>query len=637
MTTKNPVCISVDFYISYLSIKASIQSWKHLSDDWSTLPEKRAGREVEIAGYLSTRRDVNQKLSFTMLRSINQTLAIQVVSTGNLEGEEAEAHVRIRTLREWTPVVIRGRLLERKQAKNDTFLDMKLITDREISLTSITPLNEVPGDIIIKQDTVFGPEQRHLQLRTDSELRNNIIIRQKAMQRARLELSSRMWKEIETPILFKSTPEGAREFLVPTRAKGLAYALPQSPQQYKQILMASGITKYYQFARCFRDEDLRADRQPEFTQLDMEMSFAAEEDIMAEVERLLRTLWYKILKQKIPEKFRRMTYQEAMASYGSDKPDLRYDSKISNITQFLPADLISKITPLETPTIDAFKISISPDPKVTRKFISDFLDSPNGQPFLENTDGQPGVFVGDLAAPMQGLGPLGYQYVMEGPSELAVEHGDLLIVQARPTAPFAGGSTTLGNLRLALHKAAIAQGLVDAPDPNDFRFVWIHDFPLFSPSVDSEPGQGGTAGLASTHHPFTAPKSPADIDLLLSAPEQAVAAHYDIVVNGVELGGGSRRIHNAEVQEFIFRDVLKMKPERIEDFRHLLDVLRSGCPPHCGIALGWDRLMAIMCRKESVRDVIAFPKSGRGEDLLVKSPNRPTVEQWDTYGLQVKQ
>lgn len=571
-----------------------------------------------------------------MLRSKNQTWCIQVVSTGNVEGEEAEAHVRLRTLREWTPVVIRGRLLERKQAKNDTYLGMKLLTDREISLTSVTPLNEIPSDIIIKQDTVFGPEQRHLQLRTDPELRNNIIKRQKAMQRARLELAEQGWKEIETPILFKSTPEGAREFLVPTRTKGLAYALPQSPQQYKQILMASGFTKYYQFARCFRDEDLRTDRQPEFTQLDMEMSFAAEEDIMAEIERLLRSLWYKVLKQKVPETFPRMTYHEAMASYGSDKPDLRYDSKIHNITQYLSADLIGKITPLDDPAVDAFKISISSDPKVTRKFISDFLDSPDGRPFLENPHGQPGVFVGDHSAPMQGLGPLGYQYLMEGPSSLAIEHGDLLILQARSNAPFAGGSTPLGTLRLALHKAAIAAGLVDAPSPTDFRFLWIHDFPLFSPSTDSEPGQGGTAGLASTHHPFTSPKTPADVDLLLTAPEKAVAAHYDIVVNGVELGGGSRRIHSAAVQEFIFRDVLKMRAERVEDFRHLLDVLRSGAPPHCGIALGWDRLMAIMCGKESVRDVIAFPKSGSGEDAVVRSPNRPTEEQWGTYGLAVK-
>ncbi|KAF1365895.1 hypothetical protein EJ07DRAFT_160975 [Lizonia empirigonia] len=623
--------------------KESIQlrSWKHLDDAWTelqaaNLTHNRAGRDIEVAGYLGTRRDVNKKLSFAMLRSKNQTCCIQIVSTGNIEGEEAEAHVRLRTIREWTPVLIRGRLLERKQAKDDTYLGMKLINDREISLTSITPLNELPNNIFIKKDTVFGPEQRHLQLRTDPELRNNIIKRQKAMHRAHLELGETGWREIETPILFKSTPEGAREFLVPTRTKGLAYALPQSPQQYKQILMASGFTRYYQFARCFRDEDLRADRQPEFTQLDMEMSFAGEEDIMAEVERLLRALWYRILKQKIPETFPRMTYHDAMASYGSDKPDLRYNSKIHDITQHLPADLIGKITPLQNPTVEAIKISISSDPKATRKFISDFLDSPAGKPFLENADGQPGVFVGDLSAPMQGLGPLGYQYVMEGPPALEISHGDLLILQARRTAPFAAGSTTLGTLRLALHKAAIAAGLVAPPDPHDYKFLWVHDFPLFSPSVASEPGQGGTAGLASTHHPFTAPKTPADVDLLLTAPERAIAAHYDIVLNGVELGGGSRRIHSAGVQELVFRDVLRMPAPRVDDFRHLLDVLRSGCPPHAGIALGWDRLMAVMCHRESVRDVIAFPKSGRGEDALVRSPNRPSSEQWATYGLEVR-
>lgn len=287
--------------------------------------------------------------------------------------------------------------------------------------------------------------------------------------------------------------------------------------------------------------------------------------------------------------------------------------------------------------MDAVKISISEDPKVTRKFIADFLDSPDGKPYLENPDGQPGVFIGDLSKPMQGLGPLGHQFVMEGPEALAVESGDLLILQARPNAPFSGGSTMLGNLRLALHKAAIAHGLAEPPAKDDFRFVWITDFPLFTPSSESEPGQGGTAGFSSTHHPFTAPKTPADVDVLLTSPSSATAAHYDIVVNGVELGGGSRRIHSAPMQEFIFRDILKMKPERIEDFRHLLDVLRSGCPPHAGIALGWDRLMAIMCGKESVRDVIAFPKSGRGEDLLVKSPNQMTRDQLATYHLKVEE
>lgn len=311
--------------------------------------------------------------------------------------------------------------------------------------------------------------------------------------------------------------------------------------------------------------------------------------------------------------------------------------QIHNVTNHLPADLIGKITSLTDPIIDAFKIQMSSTPKETRKFVSSFLDSSNGKPYLDNASGQPGIFVGDESQPMQGLGPLGYDFVMDGPEALAVEHGDLLVLQARSNAPLSGGSTTVGNLRLALCKAAIAQGLMEAPDKKDFRFVWITDFPLFTPSNDTDPGQGGTAGFSSTHHPFTAPKTPADVDLLLTAPEKAIAAHYDIVVNGVELGGGSRRIHSAAMQEFIFRDILKMQPERIEDFRHLLDVLRSGCPPHAGIALGWDRLMAMMRHRESVRDVIAFPKSGKGEDLLVKSPTRLTEGQLATYHLSVKE
>lgn len=279
-------------------------------------------------------------------------------------------------------------------------------------------------------------------------------------------------------------------------------------------------------------------------------------------------------------------------------------------------------------------MTVSDNPKAARKFITDFLDSPEGKLFLENSDGQPGVFVADASQPLKGLGALGFDFVMDSPEELSVEHGDILVLQARKNESFSGGSTSLGNLRLALHKAAVTQGLVQKPE--GFKFVWITDFPLFSPSNDTDPGQGGAAGFSSTHHPFTAPKTAGDVELLLTAPEKAIAAHYDIVVNGVELGGGSRRIHNADVQEFIFRDILKMRPERIEDFRHLLEVLRAGCPPHAGIALGWDRLIAVMLGKESVRDVIAFPKSGKGEDMLVKSPNSLTKEQLETYHLQLK-
>jgi aspartyl-tRNA synthetase len=228
-------------------------------------------------------------------------------------------------------VLVRGVIRAREEAKKGKHLNIKLIVDREIAVEHVEPLNELSDETIIKDDTVFGPDQRHLQLRTDAELRENLRFRAKAISLVRGSLSGTGWTEIETPILFKSTPEGAREFLVPTRQKGLAYALPQSPQQYKQILMASGFNKYYQFARCFRDEDLRADRQPEFTQLDMEMSFAGEEDVMAEAERVLRRVWYRLKKISVPEAFPRMTYREAMASYGSDKPDLRYNAKVCRI------------------------------------------------------------------------------------------------------------------------------------------------------------------------------------------------------------------------------------------------------------------------------------------------------------------
>jgi aspartyl-tRNA synthetase len=291
--------------------------------------ETPPGEKFETVGYLRTRRDVNKKLSFTMLATPKQTYCIQLVSNSNNGGEEAEAHDRLRSLKEWTPVYVRGMLRARRDSpKSETHLGMIINPSYEVNVEFIEPLNRISDDLILKDGTVFGPEQRHLQLRTNQELRENIIFRNQALDTARRHLESIKWTEIETPILFKSTPEGAREFLVPTRQKGLAYALPQSPQQYKQILMASGFTGYFQVARCFRDEDLRADRQPEFTQLDMERAFANEADIMKETELLLRRLWSAMLDQEL-EAFPHMTYQEAMASYGSDKPDLRYTATVN--------------------------------------------------------------------------------------------------------------------------------------------------------------------------------------------------------------------------------------------------------------------------------------------------------------------
>ncbi|GAB7353615.1 hypothetical protein MBLNU459_g4030t1 [Dothideomycetes sp. NU459] len=513
--------------------------------------------------------------------------------------------------------------------------DLVQINDVEVELTEIIPLNHFPKDIIVTPETVFPPEQRHLQIRTDGPLRDAIRFRARAASIIRTEFChNRNFVEIETPLLFKSTPEGAREFLVPTRSKGMAYALPQSPQQYKQILMASGIPKYVQFAKCFRDEDLRADRQPEFTQVDLEMAFSTGEDVMSVVEQVIKKLWHRLLDIEYPEAFPRMTYEAAMATYGSDKPDVRLGSELTRVEYMLPVDLVSKIGPLKEPIVEAMKISISDSPKNTRTFIGQFMDSPEAKPFIENPDGQPGIFIFDSRKPLQGLSVFGFEAAEVLEEKLQLEDGDMIVLQARRNAAFSGGSTPVGNLRLALHKAAVAGGYL--PAPKGFEFLWITDFPLFSPSSDSEPGQGGAAGLASTHHPFTAPKSAEDVDLLLSDPSRVKAEHYDLVVNGVELGGGSRRIHNAAVQEFVLRDILKMSHERLKDFAHLIEVLRAGCPPHAGMALGFDRLIAVMLGRESVRDVIAFPKSGKGEDLLVKSPTLMTEQQLETYQLKLR-
>ena len=609
--------------------------FQNLADRGEEITEKR----VTLHGYMGTRRDAGKCLSFAELHDVDQRATVQLVGVAN-EGDEGfgSSFERMRSLEEHTPISVVGIVKPRKPPKGNAAKGgiSSLIPNVEIAVEEIVPLNEFPKDIIMRPETLFPPEQRHLQIRNDTGLRNALAFRSKAARVIRDELcGTQGFVEIETPLLFKSTPEGAREFLVPTRSPGLSYALPQSPQQYKQILMASGISRYMQIAKCFRDEDLRADRQPEFTQVDLEMAFAAGEDVMTIIESVIRRLWKDCLGvHHLPEPFARMTYEDAMSQYGSDKPDLRFDSRLRRVEYMLPVDLIQKIGPLSDPIVEVMKFSISENPKETRSFVSAFMDSPEALPFLQNPDGQPGIFVFDSRGPLQGLQPFGFEAAEQVEDMLELQDGDLVVLQARKNTPFSGGSTLLGNLRLALHKAAVKNGFIDAP--TGFEFTWITDFPLFSPSSDTDPGQGGSAGISSTHHPFTAPKTPEDVDLLLTEPLQAKADHYDLVVNGVELGGGSRRIHNAKIQEFVMRDVLKMSEERIKDFEHLLEALRAGCPPHAGIALGFDRLIAVMLGKESVRDVIAFPKSGKGEDMLVKSPTRMTEEQMETYHLQLR-
>ncbi|TVY87381.1 Aspartate--tRNA(Asp/Asn) ligase [Lachnellula willkommii] len=528
------------------------------------------------------------------------------------------------------------------------------LEELELEIEEITCLNTFDKDIGYGPEHVYRPENRHLQIRFDTKLQHALLFRSDVAACAREELKD--FYEIETPILFKSTPEGAREFLVPTRKPGFAYALPQSPQQYKQMLMASGIHKYMQFAKCFRDEDLRADRQPEFTQIDLEMAWADGEIVMARVEKLIRALYKKFAAPDTPlqplfeTSFHRITYDEAMSHHGSDKPDLRIPGLIQRIDHIVPHQLGKMLTHLENPIFEACKIRLNGHPERIKKFVSMFFSTPVGEIFSKNTDGGPGVAVFDSSRPLEGLQTFGFegaeklkalysklpQQVFHGKeahkNETTFDDGDLIIIQARENLPHSGGSTALGRLRIALYKAALAEGLLEP----DFyhHYLWVTNFPMFTLENGVDPGQGGTAGFSATHHPFTAPKTAEDVDLLRTDPLMAKADHYDLVVNGVELGGGSRRIHSAKMQRFVMQEVLKMNPKRVEDFSHLLKALSAGCPPHAGLAIGFDRLIAVMRGTDSVKDVIAFPKSSKGEDMLVKSPRRIFWYEWKRYHLQ---
>ena len=386
------------------------------------------------------------------------------------------------------------------------------------------------------------------------------------------------------------------------------------------------------------------------------MSFATRSEVMFIVERLLtQMLWpsffnvnpYQERQKKDPEVrdshidsklsglFPRLSYEQAMDFYGSDKPDLRLASRIRRVERYLPQNLKQMLSPLGDTVFEMIKIDMKGlAPAISRRFITKFLDAPTAASYLQNPAGAPGITVLDPEKPLQGLASFGHEAADKVTDMMGPNVGDILIVQARPDVPHSGSFTPLGNLRRDIYQSAFTDGLLTPPDHDSF--LWVVDFPLFSPISDTEPGQGGQAGICSTHHPFTAPIDKKNIRLLREDPLKCIGDHYDLVINGVEVGGGSRRIHDSKLQEFVLRDVLKMKPERVEDFRHLLGALEAGCPPHAGFALGFDRLMAILTRQSSMRDVIAFPKWGDGEDKMVGAPSRMTEDQLQTYHLGIR-
>ncbi|THG97655.1 hypothetical protein EW026_g4383 [Hermanssonia centrifuga] len=449
---------------------------------------------------------------------------------------------------------------------------------------------------------------RYLDLRRPV-LSNNLHKRSKVAHIVRSTLHDNDFVEVETPILLKSTPEGAREFLVPTRLSSTAnarssshplfYALPQSPQQPKQLLIASGaVDRYYQIARCFRDEDGRKDRQPEFTQIDLEMAwvswgnqYAADagvwriggKEVKEVIETLIRRIWSTIEGVELPEEFRVMTYAEAMNRFGSDKPDVRFGLE-ARLSQ-------------------------------TDDIVEALVDAPRQQYSLSGSAGL--------------LSDYDVQRAVANAIEL--QKGDTIWVAKRSRIP-QGGSTTLGRLRLSL--SAIAQSLGTLSLPTDPHFLWVTEFPLFT-RADSDKDFLTRGRWGSSHHPFTAPMWE-DIEKMYSGQVYEVRGqHYDLVLNGTEIGGGSVRVHDANMQEYIFSEILQLSNSERSSFDHLLHALRCGAPPHGGIALGFDRLMAILCKAESIRDVIAFPKTGAGTDLLFRSPapaSSPDILQ--QYGIE---
>ncbi|KAI1415004.1 tRNA synthetases class II-domain-containing protein [Hypoxylon sp. FL1857] len=641
-----------------------------------------AGSEAVIHGFIGKRKDMSSNLSFCDIDLQHPTVNVQIVSRRREEkSPEYDAHQKLKNIPAYSPVVARGILQEsQRNVTNPLLKDAK---KWDLKLTHIRCLNRFPKDIIVSKDAMWPPKSRHLQLRFDPLLRDRLRFRDKIQSILEDTLRREHFIQVETPVLFKSTPEGAREFLVPTRRQGYAYALPQSPQQYKQILMAAGVWKYFQFAKCFRDEDHRADRQPEFTQLDLEMAFATGEDVIYLVSNLLvaifdylnatltptdingirhpvprvstyphtlntedepspesdsqplgkPSIYPKLDRRLIPS----MTYEAAMTSFGSDKPDLRIQAPlVSNITRMegLPGAFQKMITNLENPCIEGCKFRLGLPPRQAGKFIRSFMDNLPNTTLKLDPESTPGVFIYDSSRPLNGLSSLGHEAAqmveqIDQKHWPKCEDGDIIIMHARKDQPFYGeGSTDLGRLRTAIYEAAVQQGLL--PKDDSFKILWVHSFPLFTPSGDG-PGQGGTAGFSSTHHPFTAPKTQEDFDFLKTDPLAAKADHYDLVINGVEIGGGSRRIHVAEVQEYVMRDILKMSDAGVAEFAHLLEALRAGCPPHAGFAFGFDRLLSVLLDVPSVRDVIAFPKNNKGEDMLVGSPAKITPEQQEMY------
>jgi len=576
--------------------------------DCNELRPENAGSSANLIGWIDSLRD-HGGVFFLDLR--DREGKTQVV----LDPENAELSALFSRLKPESVIEVSGEV----RARDEGTVNPNLPTGGiELFAKSITVHNQSKTPPFPMDDSADKVSEdlrlsyRYLDLRRQSNLKA-LKLRHRASHAIRQYFDGQGFLEVETPILFKSTPEGAREFLTPSRLNpGKFYALPQSPQQYKQMLMVAGIERYYQLARCFRDEDLRADRQPEFTQVDLEMSFIDREDMYALIEGLLQTVWKETLGEEIQTPFLRMPYHEAMNRFGSDKPDMRFGMEIQDFSEdFASSDFKVFAGAVHSGgAVKAFNAKGLADlTQGELKHLEDCAKSlgAKGLAFIKSEKGE-------WKSPiLKFLSDTEKDTLRE---KLAVEDGDIVFFAA---GPWESSCNILGRVRLEAATLLEKRGQ-SLRNPKDWKFLWVIDFPLMH--YEEEEGR-----YVASHHPFTAPVEE-DLEFLDSDPKKVRGQHYDIVLNGVELGGGSIRIHQPDVQKKVFEDVLKIPADVVQSrFGYMLEAFSYGAPPHGGIALGLDRLVTILCNRESIRDVIAFPKTQKGQDLMTDSPGEATERQ----------
>ena len=570
------------------------------------------GNEVTVMGWVQKSRNKGG-IIFVDLRDRSGILQI-IFEEGNVG---AEAYEKAEKLRSEFVIAVTGTVSKREGAVNTGLLTGDIeITAKSLRILSEAETPPFPIEANSKTKEEIRLKHRYLDLRRP-DLQKNIMLRSKVTSSIRQFLTEEGFLEIETPILCKSTPEGARDYLVPSRIHpGNFYALPQSPQIYKQLLMCSGYDRYFQIAKCFRDEDLRADRQPEFTQVDMELSFVDIDDVIDVNERLLAKVFREAIGVEIPLPIQRMTWKEAMERFGSDKPDLRFGMELKEITDIVKDSEFAVFRNAVSEGGSVRGINADGMGGMPRKKIDALVDFVKGY-------GAKGLAY--LAINEDGTYKCSFAKFMK-PEELdrIVERmegkpGDMLFFAADSKSKLV--FDVLGALRCHL---AEEKGILDAAE---YRFVWITEFPLLEWNDEEN-------RYTAMHHPFTMPMEE-DISLLDTDPGAVRAKAYDIVLNGTELGGGSVRIHQNDIQKKMF-EVIGISEEDAEDkFGFLLNAFKYGVPPHAGLAYGLDRLLMLMCRAESIRDVMAFPKVKDASCLMSEAPNVVDQKQLEELGIEI--